>query len=533
MTAPSIQRAGPLRIVVFTGNLAYSVRKGIDELDRTMPGIEWLILEHAPRKGAATLLRNQWRNLKRNGWRWIPYQLGDIAQRIGARFVREPAHHWQGRDFSRAALAARANVQLQVVADIHAESSLQRVRDFAPTLGLSLAAPILREALFAIPARGTLNLHKGKVPDYRGMPPAFWELWNEEREVGCTVHWVEAKLDTGAVVASTVVERAPFSTVRGLQLYLDEVGVELVCEAVAKVAAGEQAGKPQGAGGKTNRKPTLAQEAALQARLLRGQAPPTSMVKELVAALALRAWKLVLWRVCAPRVTVVLYHRVSDEARDNLTVGVEQFDRHMALLRKHCTVLSIEQVLAMRAVPRSRRPLVCVTFDDGYRDNHDNAAQIMLRHQVPGAFFVSTGLIGTSRVFPHDLRRGNDPIPMMNWYHLRQMRAMGFTIGSHTVSHIDCAAEAEDTVAEELAASRDTLRHELGIDEVLFAYPYGGRQHMTPLRLEMVRGHGYAGCLSAYGGVNTGTVDPFNVLRKGVHWEFSDRAFLFACTGLR
>ena len=56
---------------------------------------------------------------------------------------------------------------------------------------------------------------------------------------------------------------------------------------------------------------------------------------------------------------------------------------------------------------------------------------------------------------------------------------------------------------------------------------------MTPQRLELVKQAAFAGCLSAYGGTNVGTVDRFNVLRRGIHWEFSDDAFLFECLGLR
>ena len=56
---------------------------------------------------------------------------------------------------------------------------------------------------------------------------------------------------------------------------------------------------------------------------------------------------------------------------------------------------------------------------------------------------------------------------------------------------------------------------------------------MTPERLELVRQAGYVACLSAYGGSNIGAVDPFNLLRRGIHWEYSDRAFLFACLGWR
>lgn len=186
------------------------------------------------------------------------------------------------------------------------------------------------------------------------------------------------------------------------------------------------------------------------------------------------------------------------------------------------------------SVPRSSKPQVCITFDDGYLDNYAHAVPILERYQVPAAFFVSTGIVGTDRRFPHDVRRGNSPIPVMQWDHLRAMRASGFTIGSHSVSHIDCAGEPEEKVWQELVQSSADLQRELGLrkEELIFAYPYGGRQHMTPKRLELVRRAGYRGCLSAYGGSNVGTVDRYNVMRSGVHWEFSDQALLLACLGI-
>jgi hypothetical protein len=68
---------------------------------------------------------------------------------------------------------------------------------------------------------------------------------------------------------------------------------------------------------------------------------------------------------------------------------------------------------------------------------------------------------------------------------------------------------------------------------VAFAYPYGGEHHMTPERLSDVQAAGYVGCLSAYGGSNIGSINPYNVLRRGIHWEFTEQAFLLECLGLR
>jgi peptidoglycan/xylan/chitin deacetylase (PgdA/CDA1 family) len=531
-------RTTPTKLAVFTGDLAYSVRKGIVEIDRAVEGLEWLIVLQRPRKPARQLLRNQWRNLRRNGWRWIPYQAHDAWRRIVAGAPANAPACATGRAYSLAALRDNPRVRLLEVPNIHAAETLAEVRTFAPMLGLSLAAPILRRALFAIPELGTINLHKGKVPDYRGMPPAFWELWNDESEVGCTVHWVDDKLDTGAVAGQAVVQRDRYASLRGLQLSLDESGIALMSGAVRAILSGATQAAPQGQGGTTYRKPTLAQVAALERKMARVTAPTSpSLPKRLAkAALAIGAGALQgigAQRALRPRITVLLYHRVSDAARDNLTVGVAQFESQMAWLRRHCELLSIEEVLACKTIPRSRRPLVCVTFDDGYVDNYLHAVPALLRHEVPAAFFVSTGIVGTAQSFPHDVRRGNPAIPNLDWDQLRAMRAHGFTIGSHTVNHIDCAGEPEATVWNELNQSRDDLRRELGLGDVILGYPYGGRQHMTAQRLDLVKQAGYVGCLSAYGGSNVGGVDPFDVRRRGIHWEFFDRAFRVECLGWR
>jgi peptidoglycan/xylan/chitin deacetylase (PgdA/CDA1 family)/folate-dependent phosphoribosylglycinamide formyltransferase PurN len=521
------------KIVVFTERLSYSVCKGIVELDRELSNPSWLILLHVPRRSLASIAKSQWRNVKRNGWRWVPYQTTELLGRMVSH--DEPAATGLGAGYSPASLKARPNVQVVKCEDLHSPDVLETVRRFAPDLGVSLAAPILRRPLFSIPKLGTLNLHKGKVPDYRGMPPAFWELWNSEQTIGCTVHWVDDGLDSGGVVAAVDIKRAALSTLRGLQLQLDEVGVELMCNAVRDVLSGVANAAPQPNGGRTYRKPTLRQQSELRRKLSSpiGEPSTKERLKNFAGNVSFPLWRFGARHVLAPRITVLLYHRVSDEVRDNLTVGIEQFDQQMRFVRCHCEPVSIENVIACTSVPASRKPLVCVTFDDGYLDNYQFAAPILLRNQVPAAFFVSTRIVGSLNRFPHDVRRGNPPIPVMGWDNLRTMRRDGFTIGSHSMTHIDCAAEPRETVQAELVGSMADLRKELGLTEVLFAYPYGGREHMTPARLVLVKDAGYSACLSAYGGTNVGRVDRFNVLRRGIHAGFSPGAFALECLGLR
>lgn len=46
-----------------------------------------------------------------------------------------------------------------------------------------------------------LNLHLGKLPEYRGMRPINWALRNGESVAGVTLHEVDEGIDTGPIVA--------------------------------------------------------------------------------------------------------------------------------------------------------------------------------------------------------------------------------------------------------------------------------------------------------------------------------------------
>jgi hypothetical protein len=191
------------RIVIFSGALLYSVRKGIAELSETFPEVEWLVAEQVPNRSVSRLSRNQWRNLRRHGWRWVPYELKDVTLRLrfDLRNRKARSDSLPGSKYAQESVVSRKNVRYFRTRHLHAEDCLRLISEFQPDLGIALAAPILKPALFEIPRLGTINLHKGKLPYYRGMPPAFWEFYYDEREVGCTVHRVARGLDTGATLS--------------------------------------------------------------------------------------------------------------------------------------------------------------------------------------------------------------------------------------------------------------------------------------------------------------------------------------------
>lgn len=143
-------------------------------------------------------------------------------------------------------------IHWHTVEDLHSEQGLALVRDAAPDLGVVAGTYILREKLFEIPKLGSINLHSGKVPEYRGSAPGFWELYNGETEVGITIHRVAKKLDAGDVWLQEVfpLDSAPDGDpLHYLERYREEVlrpnGIRMVAEVVSGIARGDLTPNPQ------------------------------------------------------------------------------------------------------------------------------------------------------------------------------------------------------------------------------------------------------------------------------------------------
>lgn len=62
---------------------------------------------------------------------------------------------------------------------------------------------IIKKNLFNIPKFGTLNLHAGPLPQYRGGSPLNWQIINNEKKVGVSIIKVNEKIDTGELLAQS------------------------------------------------------------------------------------------------------------------------------------------------------------------------------------------------------------------------------------------------------------------------------------------------------------------------------------------
>lgn len=137
--------------------------------------------------------------------------------------------------------------------------------------------------------------------------------------------------------------------------------------------------------------------------------PWTYRVKRAVAHLLYGVGLLQLWQAIALRrkAVVLMYHRVltaeeraAAASHPALVVDRDTFARQMTLLKRRFTVLSVaefaEYVHQRRPFPPST---AIITFDDGWRDNYDNALPVLSSLQLPSLIFLPMNYIGAQRVF--------------------------------------------------------------------------------------------------------------------------------------
>lgn len=51
---------------------------------------------------------------------------------------------------------------------------------------------------------GSFNLHPGPLPRYAGLNVRSWAIYQDEQTHGVTLHWMEARVDTGPIAFETM-----------------------------------------------------------------------------------------------------------------------------------------------------------------------------------------------------------------------------------------------------------------------------------------------------------------------------------------
>ena len=288
------------------------------------------------------------------------------------------------------------------------------------------------------------------------------------------------------------------------------------------------------------------------------------------------------------RLSVLIFHRVLAEP-DALfpdEMCARRFDVVCGWLASWFKVMPLDEAVACLKAGILPPCAACITFDDGYADNHRIAMPILQRHGLTATFFISTGYLDGGRMWNdtviESIRRSNrsslnlsslglgqhsiSSIPdrqaaisallkqikylakderigiteqiarllreaqlpddlMMRSSQVKSMRHAGMQIGAHTVSHPILAGLGDEQARGEIQRSKIFLEQLLGERVGLFAYPNGKPgEDYTPDTVRLVRSLDFDAAVTTQWGA-TGSRDDLFQVRRFTPWDRSRLRF--------
>lgn len=276
---------------------------------------------------------------------------------------------------------------------------------------------------------------------------------------------------------------------------------------------------------------------------------------------------------------ILMMHKINDLVDPlPLTLSPEHFARMIEEIQRSNRIVPLEQATAASANGGGLK--FVMTFDDGYRDNYEQALPIMKRYRVPAMVYISVDHVEGRRSFwyetlisaisgtaeqrldlsaldlgsfdledqaakVHAITELNQALKrydtdtrehlvkqvaemlgradqasgssMLTWDMVREMADQDVSIGSHTMSHPILSRESRERVRLELRDSKTRLETVLQRAVDAFAYPNGRSEDFNDMVVEEAKEAGYSSAVTTMPGINTAATDSFMLKRIEVH----------------
>jgi methionyl-tRNA formyltransferase len=177
------------------------------------------------------------------GWQVLRWLREQNEQIVG--LVVHPLHKRKyGNEIIRSAQVSPAHIFDG--SQLRQPEILEAIKALHPDVGLSVLFDyILRPEFLELFPAGVVNLHPSYLPYNRGQYPNVWSIV-ERTPAGVTLHYIDAGVDTGDVIARRRVPIEPIDTGETLYRKLEQVCVELFKETWPLIRSGRAPRTPQG-----------------------------------------------------------------------------------------------------------------------------------------------------------------------------------------------------------------------------------------------------------------------------------------------
>ncbi len=120
------------------------------------------------------------------------------------------------------------------------EAAMQQLLEWAPELIIVVAyGQILRQEVLDLPRFGCINVHASLLPRWRGAAPIQAALLNGDEQTGITIMKMDAGMDTGDILAQSVIPITPDDDAFTLSQKLSQLGAETLIATLPAYLHGE------------------------------------------------------------------------------------------------------------------------------------------------------------------------------------------------------------------------------------------------------------------------------------------------------
>tara|TARA_R110001599_G_C12264884_1_gene660777 strand:- start:1821 stop:2864 length:1044 start_codon:yes stop_codon:yes gene_type:complete len=191
-------------------------------------------------------------------------------------------------------------------------------------------------------------------------------------------------------------------------------------------------------------------------------------------------------------ITSLVYHRFGDDRFPSTNIATKTFEEHLKFLKAQgYTSLTIsETVDEVNDSTATKRKLVAITIDDGYKSFYENGLPLLKKYGFKATLFVNTKSIGYA--------------DYMTWEEIAEAQKAGVEIGNHSHTHpffLNVSERGRDSFfKQEVQESQDLMKANLNITPKVFAYPYGEYDEEMNIALSEM---GFKGAVAQNSGIIT------------------------------
>lgn len=161
---------------------------------------------------------------------------------VVAESNEDPDAFWEA---SVAEAATRHDLPLITPTNINDPDVIDKLSEYHPDLAVLCGfSQILKEHVLSLPEEGVINLHAGKLPDYRGGSPMNWTIINGEPEGTATIHYATERVDAGPILAEEKFDIDLEEDIEDVRQKTLEIFPKMLIRVIRDIEAGVETTRP-------------------------------------------------------------------------------------------------------------------------------------------------------------------------------------------------------------------------------------------------------------------------------------------------